>query len=203
MPEQNDTRLTPEQAYERLIYELYENGPFRLVEYKGHPDLINSKVRLCCAKQGFLDVIDFMQRNELIQALENEHAERIYTLTYKGYLTALLMRYRTRREKRCTCNKCAVELAAVFEGLLCELQRDGPMQLTVSSHRRHPHFMSRNSQLCCRQAPFLEAMCALERHNLVRMTGDFVFQLTAKGAMSALLLQAPNSRVRSERAMAN
>lgn len=202
MPEQNDTRLTPEQAYERLICELYENGPFRLVENKGHPDLINSKVRLCCAREGFLNAINFMQKHELIQAIENEQEDRIYTLTYKGYLTALLMRYRGWREKRCTCNKCAGELAAAFEELLCELQR-GPMQLTVSSHRKHPHFMGSKSQLCCRQAPFLEAMCNLERHNLVMMTSDFVFRLTSKGAISAQLLRLPDTGKRGERAITN
>lgn len=32
--EQNDSRLSPEELYQRLIYELYENGPFRLVDEK-------------------------------------------------------------------------------------------------------------------------------------------------------------------------
>lgn len=201
--QQGDSRLTAEQAYQRLIHELYENGPFRLIAENGHPDLVNDKVRLCCAREPFLDVINVMQKHQLVQEITNEQKDCIYTLTYKGYLTALLVRSRTKRHSRCKCDKCSNELMRAFEHLLQELQRAGPMQLVLSKHHGHPHFVASQAQLCCSQAPFLDAMCELEHYGLVSMSADFLYRLTSKGAISAQCLKLPDSRARSDRAIAN
>lgn len=194
MPEQNKSRLSAEEAYEQLISELYDNGPMELVGDEQHADLINGRVRLCCVTEPFLAVIRVMQKHELVQAVKKE-SQRLFVLTSKGYLTALVMRYRTRRDTRCRCNKCALEVAEAFEKLLLELLQNGPMELTASNHRDHPHFMSDNKQLCCRQAPFLDAVSDLEKFGLVEMTHDFVYKLTERGALSARLLQVPAKKM--------
>lgn len=201
--EQNDSRLSPEELYQRLIYELYENGPFRLVDEKGHPDLINDKTRLCCLRERFLDAITVLQKHDLVREFRNEQENRLYTLTYKGYLTALLARCKSKRDSRCKCNKCVNELVQAFEHLLKEMKRGGPMELVISNHRNHPHFVASESQLCCSQAPFLDAMCELEHYGLVSRSANFFYQLTSKGLISAQISQLPNSKERSERASAN
>ncbi len=199
MTEQGDSlRLRAEEAYSKLMYELYTNGPIRLISDNGHVDLVNEQVRLCCMREPFLDVIDAMQKRQLVEKIGDREQARMYALTEKGFLTALVMRSRRRADDLCECANCG----DAFEEILRQLRDNGELQL-VLGHNGHPHFVGNAIQLCCDQKPFLDAICRLERYNLVFMTDDLSYRLTRRGAITAQMMLLPGSKNFSKRAFLN
>lgn len=192
--DQRENFLLAGDSYHRVMSELYENGPFKLVTTNGHPDLINRRVRLCCITEPYLDVINALQLNDLITASTNASEEAIFALTSKGVLTAMLLHHKRTRLTRCACSRCSLQLTEAIEELLVRLQQNTSMQLVVNVHSNHPHLRGESSQLCCAQAPFLDAVCDLERRKLLTINQDFVICLSPRGVLSALVLRSPKSK---------
>jgi hypothetical protein len=182
-----------------LICQLYTNGPMKLVSDKGHLDLVNEYVRLCCLKEPFLDIINAMEAEQVVEELNDGKHDRFYALTEKGFLTVVLMRYQGQANDNCQCINCI----SAFDELMGKLLRYGSLQL-VRSHNQHPHFVGADSlQLCCNEKPFLKAMGVLERYRLVETTNNFTYRLTSKGAITAQLISMPGSHKHSQRALFN
>lgn len=52
-------------------------------------------------------------------------------------------------------------------------------------HGHHPHISSSPIKLCCDRKPHLEAICILERYDIVERSEDFIYKLTPHGRTSA------------------
>ncbi len=189
MAEQESTPYAKmEEAYSKLIHELFVNGPVKLISCDGHFDIVNEQMMLCSMKGPFLDAFAIMRKQRLVTELTSKDDSRIFALTSKGYLTAVLHHYRQKSNEFCKCSRCAESLDEVLRHLLYS----GSLQMVVS-HGGHPHFLTDRALLCCERQPVLEAMCKLERHGLVWSSEDFKFQLTEKGQVTAQLMLMPQA----------
>jgi len=177
------------EAYSRLIYELYMHGPIRLVPNDGHIDLVNSQARLCSQREPFLEVLAVMQNERLVKNVGHEENERVYALTDKGYLTAILIDYNQRSDDPCHCSKCA----EAFDDVIRELLSSGSLQIVVG-HSGHPHVIGARVRFCCNQKPYLKAMCTLERYRVLERQEDFVYRLTDTGKISAKMMLTTGSQ---------
>lgn len=182
-------------AFFRLMYEIYTHGPISLVEDKGHMDLVNSKVRLCCKKEPFLDALSAMKKQELVEELVSESPEKTFGLTEKGLLSATVMRSQSRSDALCSCKHCG----AIFNEIIRALLISGALKINLGyvGHGHHPHIMGQNAvKFCCDRKPYLEAICILERYRIVERDEEFVYKLTRQGRASAqmmLITTAPPS----------
>lgn len=177
------------EAYSRLIYELYMHGPIRLVPNDQHMDLVNNQGRLCCLREPFLEVLAVMEHERLVKNVGREENERVYALTDKGFLTAILIGYNQRSDDPCHCSKCA----EAFDDVIRELLSSGSLQIVVG-HSGHPHVVGARVRFCCNQKPYLKAMCTLERYRLVERQEDFVYRLTDTGKTSARIMLTTGSQ---------
>ncbi|GEM_PF-6564333 len=176
------------EAYSKLIHELFVNGPVRLVSRDGHLDIVNEQMMLCSMKGPFLHVFDVMRKQKLVEELKSVKHDRIFALTNKGYLTAVLHNCRKKSLEFCKCSSCA----EAFDEVLRHLLYFGGLQMVVG-HDGHPHFLTECTTLCCDRKPFLEAICKLERHGLVSSSEDFKFRFTEKGQVTAQLMLMPQA----------
>lgn len=186
-----------QDAFERLLYELYTFGPIRLVDDNGHPDLVSDNSRLCCKHEPFLEIVELMQENRLVESLEVKR-ERILILTDKGHLTGMLFAQRSRIDKNCNCQRCC----AAFDEFLRLLLQCRKVQL-VLNEEGHPHIIADEKNLCCRNKPFLYVLCKLEQQRLVEISEDFLCSITDRGRKLAHMILLPNSAVFAESARLN
>lgn len=186
-----------QDAFQRLLYELYTCGPLRLVVENGHPDLVNQEARLCCRHDPFLEVIDVMEQRELVSALKDGQDERVFILTDKGCLTAMMFSQRKRSQENCQCQRC--NLAFVdFVRLLLKHER-----FQLINEDGHPHILFEKDDLCCKQKPYFYVLCKLEQQGCVEISESFYGRITDRGKRSAHLILQTGSNDFSSSAYLN
>lgn len=195
MHERNEKpALTVQDAITRLIYELHKHGPLRLVNDKGHADLVGRRTRFCCFEEPFLEAMDMLEKKSLVREFRNEADQSLFTLTDKGFLLAYLLKTRATADRRCYCQECTSN----FECILSEMNDCGPLKLTTKDDCEFPHLESSDFEFCLEDESVLQAIARLERDGLVHMNEDFSFHLTKKGILSTQLMLAPFSKLRAQ-----
>lgn len=195
--EHNPQDSREQKAFQRLLYELYTCGPLRLVVENGHPDLINQEARLCCRHDPFLEVIDLMQQRKLVSALADGQDERVFILTDKGCLTAMMLGQRNCLKENCQCQKCN----DAFTDFLRLLIQHEKFQLI--NEDGHPHVTLEKEDLCCKKKPYLYVMCKLEQYGCVEISESFHGRITERGKRTAHLLLQTGSKDFSSSAYLN
>lgn len=195
--EHNSQNSRNQEAFQRLLYELYKCGPLRLVVENGHPDLVNQEARLCCKHDPFLEVIDLMQQRELVSTLKDGQDERVFILTDKGCLTAMMFGQHKRSQENCQCQRCN-DAFVDFVRLLLKHER-----FQLINEDGHPHIVFEEEDLCCKRKPYLYVLCKLEQHECVEISESFYGRITTRGKRSAHLILQTGSKNFSSSAYLN